>query len=84
MENITIEVTKEQIQQAFQLHVQKILKDDYGSPIKKALEDAVKEKEGAIKKVVDEIIVAAISDPEFKEKIASAVISRMVESAIRK
>lgn len=84
MENITVEITIEQIQNAFKNGVEKLLKDDYGNPVKKALEEAVSSKQGEIKKVVDEIIVSAISDPSFKEKIAQAVISKMVESALRK
>jgi hypothetical protein len=84
MENITIEITEEQIRNSFKLGVEKLLKDDYGNPVKKALEEALNSKQGEIKKVVDEIIVSAISDPEFKEKIAQAVISKMVESALRK
>jgi hypothetical protein len=84
MENITIEITEEQIRNSFKLGVEKLLKDDYGNPVKKALEEAINSKQGEIKKVVDEIIVSAISDPEFKEKIAQAVISKMVESALRK
>jgi hypothetical protein len=84
MENITIEITEEQIRNSFKLGVEKLLKDDYGNPVKKALEEAINSKQGEIKKVVDEIIVSAIRDPEFKEKIAQAVISKMVESALRK
>lgn len=84
MENITIEITEEQIRNSFKLAAEKILKDDYGNPVKKAMEEAIANKQGEIKKVVDEIIVSAISDPEFKEKIAQAVISKMVESALRK
>lgn len=84
MENLTIEITGQQIKDCFELQVGKILKDDYGNPIRRALEDAVKSKEGEIKKVVDEIIATAINDPQFKDRISQAVISRMVESALKK
>lgn len=84
MEQISVEITKQQIQESFKTSVDKILKDDYNNPIKKALEQALTEKQGEIKKVVDEIIASAINDPAFKERIASAVISKMVESALRK
>jgi hypothetical protein len=84
MENITVQVSIEKIQQSFAESVNKILKDDYNNPIKKAFDAAINEKSGEIKKVVDEIIVSAISDPAFKAKIADAVISKMVESAIKR
>lgn len=84
MESIKLEITIEQIQNSFKNGVEKLLKDDYGNPVKKALEEAINAKQGEIKKVVDEIIVSAISNPDFKEKIAQAVISKMVESALRK
>lgn len=83
-ENITLEITREQIQNAFKLGVEKLLKDDYGNPVRKALEEAINSKQGEIKKVVDEIVSSAICDSEFKDKIASAVIAKMVESALRK
>jgi hypothetical protein len=81
---ITLEVTQQQLQEAFKIQVEKILKDDYSNPVKKAFEQALTEKQGEIKKVVDEIIMQALSDPSFKERIAQTVISKMVESAMRK
>lgn len=84
MESIKFEITINKIKESFSNAVDKILKDDYGNPVKKAVEEAINSKQGEIKKVVDEIIVSAISDPLFKEKIAQAVISKMVESALRK
>ncbi len=84
MENITVEITEQKLREAFELAVSKVLKDDYGNPVKKAFEEAISAKQGEIKKVVDEIIVSAIADPAFKSRIADAVISKMVESALKK
>lgn len=85
MENITVEITIEQIQKAFSLAAEKyLLKDSYDNPIKNAFERSIKEKEGDIKKIVDEIIVAAISSPSFKEKISDTVISKIGSIGIKK
>lgn len=84
METIKVEITKDQIQKAFELAAAKVLTNDYGNPVREAMEKSIKEKEGEIKKVVDEIIVEAISNADFKERIAQAVIARMVESALKR
>ena len=84
METITIEIGIEKMKAAIGSLVEEVFKSSYNNPVKNAIEAAVKEKEGAIKKVVDEIIVDAISNPEFKKQIADNVIQRMVESAIKR
>lgn len=83
METIKVEITEEKIRNAMELSLDKILKSDYDNPVKKAMDAAINDKQGEIKKVVDEIITAAISSPDFKTRIADAVISRMVESALK-
>lgn len=84
MENLTVEITAEQIDTALRAAFAKSLTDSYDSPVREAVDAAIKEKEGAIKKVVDEIIVEAISNPEFKNRIADVVLAKMVETAIKK
>lgn len=73
---IEIKLSEERVRRAFENAADNILKSEYGNPIREAMEKSIKEKEGEIKKVVDEIISAAISDPSFKERIANAVINR--------
>jgi hypothetical protein len=84
MESITLTITEERIRSAMEESISKILKSDYGNPVKDAVEAAIKDKQGEIKKVIDQIIVDAINDPEFKRRIADSVISKMVESALKK
>lgn len=84
MENTTIEITQQQIETALSLALTKALNDSYDSPVRKAVEAAIKEKEGVIKKVVDDIIVQAVSNPEFKNRIADAVLAQMVNSALKR
>lgn len=84
MQNMTIEITEEQIESALKAALTKALADSYDSPVRKAVETAIKEKEGIIKKVVDDIIVQAVSNPEFKNRIADAVLAQMVNSALKR
>lgn len=84
METLNIGVTQKQIEDALTANLTKYLTDSYDSPIRKCIEAAVKEKEGEIKAVVNEIISSAIADPAFKSRIADVVIAQMVNSAIRK
>ena len=81
METIKIEITEEQIRAGIEKSFSEALKNTYGNPVKDAVEASIKSNEGAIKKIVDEVIVAAITNPEFKTKISDIVIQRMVESA---
>jgi hypothetical protein len=84
MENLTLNVTQKQIEDALNASLTKALADSYDSPIRKAVEACIKENDGAIKAVVNEIIASAIADPAFKSRIADVVIAQMVKSAIGK
>jgi len=84
METINITITSEQIETAVKSALTNALKDSYDSPVRKAVEASIKEKEGAIKQVVDSILTEAISSPEFKSRIADHVISLMVANAVKK
>lgn len=84
MENLTVQITQEQIGKALEISLAKALTDSYDSPIRKCIESAIKDKEGLIKKVVDEIITEAIANPSFKTKLADIVIAQMVNAAIKK
>lgn len=84
MENLTVTITGDKIKQALDNAANELFKSSYSNPIKDLLEKAVKEQEGKIKEIVDEIIAASISNPEFKEKISQVVITRIVEAALTK
>lgn len=58
------------------------LVDKYDSPLKKAVEDSVKEHSGAIKQFVNEIISTAMSDVEFKKRVGDAVIAKVITSGL--
>lgn len=80
---ITIQITQKQIEDGITNAITKAMASSYDSPIQKCIDAALKENEGAIKLVVNEIIVAAISDKEFKARVADVVIAQMVTNAIK-
>lgn len=80
---ITIQITQKQIEDGITNAITKAMASSYDSPIQKCIDAALKENEGAIKLVVNEIIVSAISDKEFKARVADVVIAQMVTNAIK-
>lgn len=84
MENITITISKEQIEQAVAKAVDAALKSDYSNPVREAVTAALKDQEGVIRKAVDGILAEAILDPKFKESLGANVLARMVEMAMKK
>ena len=84
MEDIVINLTTEKIQNGISAALDELLKSSYSNPVKTLVEKALKDQEGEIKKVVDAIIVEAISNPEFKTRMSDMVIQRLVEAALKK
>ena len=76
-------VLQEIVEQNLPKIVQEALVDRYDSPLKKAVEAAVKEKDGAINKMVQETLATVFSDPKFKEKVADHVIINLVQKSLR-
>lgn len=84
MENFIVTFTPEEIQKGLDIAAQELFKNSYSNPIKKLVEAAVDEKSSELRKVVDSIITEAITNPEFKTQMTNAVMSKIVEAAIRK
>lgn len=84
MENIVIEIGLDKIKAGFEKSAEELFKSSYSNPIQKLLEESIKSKEGQIKLLVDEIIAGVIGTPVFKEKMTEVIMSRMIESALRK
>jgi len=84
MSEITVTIGLDKIQEAFQQASEEIFKNSYSNPVKKLLEQAFSEKEGAVKAIVSEIITEAIGSPDFKTKMGEVIIQKMVEGAIKK
>lgn len=75
---ITKELIMSLVQSKLPELVEKAFESSYDSPIKKAVDAAVKSQEGPIKDLVDGIMKDAISSPEFKQKLTDAVIARII------
>ncbi len=84
MESIQIDITVEKLRKALQASCESVLSSSYDSPIRKAMEEAIKDKTGEIRLFVDSIITDAITNPDFKTQIAAEVMKRMIESALKK
>ena len=83
-DKIIIEMDFDRIRTALEKAADELFKSSYSNPVVDLLKECIKDQEGEIKKVIDEIIVSSISDPEFKTKMADLVIQRMVEGALKK
>jgi hypothetical protein len=86
MEDITVPgaLIKTLIEENLPKLVEDALADKYDSPLKKAVDEAVKTNEGAIMKFVNEVITTAISDPEFKKRVGDAVIAKVLTSGLNR
>lgn len=81
---LTVTVSTEKLQEALSATVDNILKSTYGNPFKDCVEKALKDKDGEIKKFVDETISEVLNMPDFKAKLGEAMMARMVESALKR
>jgi len=83
-DSIKLEIPFEKIVKAFELAAEEIFKSSYSNPVKTILESSLKDKEGQIKIFIDGLISNALADPKVKERMGEAVLSRMIESALRR
>ena len=59
------------------------LSDSYDNPLKDAVDEAIKSKEGIIKKLVNEILENVLTDPKFKEELGKKVMSAIVQKGLK-
>jgi hypothetical protein len=84
MENLTVTLESKKLQDAVLKGIESVLSSTYGNPVRDCIEKALKEKDGELKKYVDDIIQQTLNKPEFKEQLGGALLQRMVESAMKK
>lgn len=84
MENLKIEIDGTKLQAALKKQLEDVCSSSYDSPVRKVIQEALKEQEGAIKKLVDEIISTAIGTEEFKKQMSDMVIGKLIEVALKK
>lgn len=76
--NIDIEELQKIISENLPKMLTEALLDKYDSPIRKAVEYAVKEKEGVVNTLVNDILSKVLLEEAFKEKVTDAVISHIL------
>jgi len=59
------------------------LSSSYDNPLKDAVDEAIKSKEGIIKKLVNNIFDKLLTDENFKEEIGSRVITAVIQKGLR-
>jgi hypothetical protein len=84
MEDITVTIPGEKLQEALVKAAEDVFKSSYDSPIQKMMKAAITEREGQIKKLVDDIISEALSNADFKARMGDIVLRSMIESALNK
>lgn len=76
--NIDIEELQKIISENLPKMLTEALLDKYDSPVRKAVEYAVKEKEGVVNTLVNDILSKVLLEEAFKEKVTDAVISHIL------
>jgi len=84
MENIKIEITEDQIRNGIEKCISEALKSSYSNPVNDAVNKALKNQDGLIVQLVNDIIANAIATPEFKTKLGEIVLGKMIELALNK
>ena len=84
MEDVIVTIKSEKIKEALEKAADEVFKNSYSNPLTDLMKKCISEKQGDVEKIVNEIIVDAISAPEFKAKMANIVIQKMVESVLKK
>jgi len=73
------EVIKEKLPQWF---VDK-LGSNYDNPLKDAIEEAIQEKEGVIKKMVRDILIDILENKEFREELGRNVLEKIITKGLK-
>lgn len=75
-------ITKERIIELFPKHLNKILESDYSNPLKDAIEEAFKEQEGPIKKMVNEVLSKVLTTEEFKSELTREILVKVIRKGL--
>ncbi len=84
MQEIEVKIGEDKIRLGVETAINELFKSSYSNPIQKILEQSIKEQEGKLKEIIDSIIVDAIGNPEFREKMANIVLQKIVDAALKK
>lgn len=84
MEDVTVTIPGVKLQEALIKSAEEVFKSTYDSPIQKLMKAAIADREGQIKKLVDDVISDALSNADFKARMGDIVLRSMIESALNK
>jgi len=79
---ITEEKIKEIIKEKLPQWFAEKLSRDYDNPLKDAVEEAIHEKEGVIKKVVNSVLAELLESKEFREELGKKVLEKVVKKGL--
>ncbi len=86
MENIIID--KKMLQETISSSLPKLLSealvDRYDSPLRKCIENSLKENEWIIKSLVNDMIKEVINDTKFKDNLKDSIILQMINKFVTK
>jgi len=84
MEDVTVTIPGAKLQEALIKSAEDVFKSTYDSPIQKVMKAAIADKEGQIRKLIDDIISDALSSADFKTRMGDIILRSMIESALNK
>ena len=85
MENeikITEEQIKEILKEKLPIWFANSLTQDYSNPLKDAVESAIKEQDGVIKELVNELLTDILSQDDFKVEIKKELIGKIIAKGL--
>lgn len=84
MTEITITIPEDKLREGIAKSIESVLKSEYSNPFADLVKKALSDQSGPLKTFIDEIIANALTQPEFKEKVSQVVITKLVESALKR
>jgi len=80
---ISEEKIKEIIEEKLPKWFAEKLGSDYNNPLKDAVEEVIKEKEGIIKKTVSDILTDILENKEFREELGKRVLEKVMLKGLK-
>lgn len=82
MEDIKVKEIQARVNELLPEFVLKALSDSYDSPLKKAIDEAIKNQEGAIKQFIDKQLADLFASEEFGKEVQKTLITEILKKGI--
>ena len=83
MEKVTIEITKEVVEQGLHNAIKSIFESSYSNPFKDIIEQELKKQDGAFRTMFANLMTEILTSPEMKTKLADATMTSLVGKLIK-